>query len=89
MSQKGLPSVLPGRTAASPLFEQKSTAIWRQLTAISNFSQIPLLFSYFWSFHTGKHIKISLKCNSFSMFFSQNSIKIKFRYFPATFGQNK
>jgi hypothetical protein len=49
------PSVLPGLEAASPRapIEQKSTAIWRKLTAISNFSKIPLLFRYFWSFCIG------------------------------------
>jgi hypothetical protein len=45
--------VLPGLEAASPPIEQKSTAIWRKLTAISNFSKIPLLFRYFWSFCIG------------------------------------
>jgi hypothetical protein len=39
-------SVLPGPEAASPpAIQQKYTAIWRKLTAISNFSKIPLLFS--------------------------------------------
>jgi hypothetical protein len=45
--------VLPGLEAAFPPIEQKSTAIWRKLTAISNFSEIPLLFRYFWSFRKG------------------------------------
>jgi hypothetical protein len=31
----------------------KSTAFWRKLTAISNFSKILLLFCYFWSFRVG------------------------------------
>jgi hypothetical protein len=43
-------SVLPGPEAASPLIEQKNTAIWRKHTAISNLSKIPLLFRYFLSF---------------------------------------
>jgi hypothetical protein len=30
--------------------QQKSTAIWRKFAAISNFSKIPLLYRYFWSF---------------------------------------
>jgi hypothetical protein len=39
--------VLPGLEGAFPPIEQKSTAIWRKLTAISNFSEIPLLFRFF------------------------------------------
>jgi hypothetical protein len=42
--------VLPGLEAAFPQIEQKSAAICRKLTAITNFSKIPLLFRYFWSF---------------------------------------
>jgi hypothetical protein len=45
--------VLPGVEAAFPPIQQKYTAIWRKLTAISNFSKIPLLFRYFWSFCKG------------------------------------
>jgi hypothetical protein len=36
--------VLPGPEAASPPIQRKSTAICRKLTAISNFSKIPLFF---------------------------------------------
>jgi hypothetical protein len=36
--------VLPGLKAASPPIEQKSTAIWQKITAISNIYKIPLLF---------------------------------------------
>jgi hypothetical protein len=68
-------AVLPGLEAAFPKIEQKSTAIWRKLTAISNLSTIPLLSRYFWSFR-----------KSFGMFTSHNSFKIKFRYLSATFG---
>jgi hypothetical protein len=39
-------AVLPDPEAASPLIEQKITAIWRKHAAISNFSKIPLLFRY-------------------------------------------
>jgi hypothetical protein len=46
-------AVLPGLEAAIPAIEQKSIAIWRKTTAISNFYKIPLLFRYFWSFHKG------------------------------------
>jgi hypothetical protein len=42
--------VLPDLEVAFPPMEQKSTAIWRKLTAISNLSKIPLLFRYYWSF---------------------------------------
>jgi hypothetical protein len=35
--------VLPGLEVAFPPMEQKSTAIWRKLTAILNLSKIPLL----------------------------------------------
>jgi hypothetical protein len=42
--------VLPGHDVASPPTQQKSTAIWRKFAAISNFSKIPLIFRYFWSF---------------------------------------
>jgi hypothetical protein len=42
-------AVLPGPEAASPLIEQKTTAIWRKHTAISNLSKIPLFFCYFFS----------------------------------------
>jgi hypothetical protein len=45
--------VWPGLEAATPPIEEKSAAIWRKLTAISNFSKIPLLFRYFWSFCRG------------------------------------
>jgi hypothetical protein len=48
--RQGPGAVLPGLEAAFPPIKQKSTAIWRKLTAISNFSKIPLLFRYFWSF---------------------------------------
>jgi hypothetical protein len=48
-----LRAVLPGLEAAFPPIEQKPTTIWRKLTAISNFSKIPLLFRYFWSFRKG------------------------------------
>jgi hypothetical protein len=46
-------SVLPGLEAASPPIKQKSTAIWRKLTAFSHFTNIPLLFRYFLSFCIG------------------------------------
>jgi hypothetical protein len=46
-------AVLPGLEAASPPIEQKSTAIWQKITAISNFSKISTLFRYFWSFRIG------------------------------------
>jgi hypothetical protein len=49
--------VLPGLEAAFPPIDQKSTAIWRKFTAISNFSEIPLLFRYFWSFRKGYQLK--------------------------------
>jgi hypothetical protein len=85
--------VLPGLEAASPPIEQKSTAIWLKLTSISNFYKIPLLFRYFWSFHICRlpvPIKTSahflLRFNNLGMIFSQNSFKIKFRYFSANFG---
>jgi hypothetical protein len=42
---------------SSPPIEHESTAIWRKITAISNFSKIPLLFRYFWSIRIGKHLK--------------------------------
>jgi hypothetical protein len=45
--------VLPGLEAAFPPIEQKSTVIWRKLTAISKFSEIPLLFRYFWTYRKG------------------------------------
>jgi hypothetical protein len=50
-------SVLPGPEAAPPPIQQKSTAIWQKLTAISNFSKIPLLFRYFWSFPKDVQLK--------------------------------
>jgi hypothetical protein len=40
-------TVLPGLEATPPPIEQKSTAIWQKLTAISNFYKIPLFFRYF------------------------------------------
>jgi hypothetical protein len=49
--------VLPGPDVASPPTQQKSTAIWRKFDAISNFSKIPLLFRYFWSFRIDLPIK--------------------------------
>jgi hypothetical protein len=49
--------VLPGLEAAFLPIEHKSSAIWRKLTTISNFSKIPLLFCYFWSFCRGKQLK--------------------------------
>jgi hypothetical protein len=50
-------SVLPGPDAASPPTQQKSTAIWRKFAAISNFSKIPLIFRYFWSFRINLQLK--------------------------------
>jgi hypothetical protein len=49
--------VFSGPEAASPPIQQKFTTIWRKLAAISNISKIPLLFSYFWSFHIDFHFK--------------------------------
>jgi hypothetical protein len=49
--------VLPGPEVASPPIQQISTAIWRKLTAISNFSKIPLLFRYFWSYRLDGQLK--------------------------------
>jgi hypothetical protein len=39
-------TVLPGPEAAAQLIEQKTTAIWRTYTAISNLSKIPLFSKY-------------------------------------------
>jgi hypothetical protein len=50
-------AVLPGPDVAFPPTQQKSTAIWRKFAAISNFSKIPLLFRYFWSFRIDLQLK--------------------------------
>jgi hypothetical protein len=50
-------TVLPGPDAASPSTRPKSTAIWRKFAAISNFSKIPLIFRYFWSFRIDLQLK--------------------------------
>jgi hypothetical protein len=48
-------TVLPGLQAAFPPIEQKSTAIWRKLTAISNFRK----FRYF-SAIFGLFVKVNI-----------------------------
>jgi hypothetical protein len=77
--------VLPGPSAASPPTEHKSTAIWRKITAIQIFQKFryfSAIFGFSYRLTLKTNAQFSLKFKSFGMFFSQNSFKIKFRYFP-------
>jgi hypothetical protein len=74
-------TVLPGPEAASSLIEQKTTAICRKYTAISNLSKIPLLFCYFWVFCA---LTFNFRKQFFPnciRFYSPNICHIKFLFF--------